>query len=329
MTFDHEPFVDERGLAALEDMAVIREFESRLAAYAEEGLINGSTHPSVGMEAVAVGVCTALEPGDVLASTHRGHGHCLARGCDPGRLLAEIFGRETGLSAGKGGSMHAASAELGILGTNGIVGASIGIATGAALSFSVVSSDRVAVAFFGDGATNQGIFHEALNLASIWTLPCLFVCENNHFAQSAHIDDMVNVDRLSRRADAYGIPGVDVDGMDVSAVAAAAAHAVGRARAGDGPTLMVAETWRYLGHMVGDTEIYRTAEQGDPWRARDPIERLIARLHEAGAASVETTDAILRSAVGRVDAAEAAARQAPSPDRSTALTDVYREAADA
>jgi acetoin:2,6-dichlorophenolindophenol oxidoreductase subunit alpha len=313
----------------LRAMGVIREFESRLAGYATEGLIQGSTHPSVGMEAVAVGVCGALRRDDVIASTHRGHGHCLAKGAAPDRLLAEILGRRTGYSLGKGGSMHAASAELGILGTNGIVGASIGIATGAALAFTLRREDRVAVAFFGDGATNQGLFHEALNLAAIWSLPCVFVCENNHFAQSAAIEEMVAVDRLSRRADAYGMPGVDVDGMDVRAVAGAAADAVARAREGGGPTLLVADTWRFLGHMVGDTEIYRTAEQSDPWRAKDPIVRLAGELVGAGAATREQVDDTLAAARAEVDSAEATARAAAAPDRSAAFDDVYGEAVSA
>lgn len=325
MSFDAHAFLAGRGLSALHTMAVIREFESRLDGYMSEGLIQGSTHPSVGMEAVAVGVCDALRHDDAIASTHRGHGHCLAKGTDPGRLLAEIFGRATGCSGGKGGSMHAADKDLGILGTNGIVGASMGIATGAALGFRLEGGDRVAVAFFGDGATNQGMFHEALNLAAIWKLPVVFACENNHFAQSSPIEEMVAVEQLSGRAAGYGVPGVDVDGMDVLRVAEAAHAAVARARAGDGPTLLVADTWRYLGHMVGDTEIYRTAEQGEPWRARDPIARLVRRLVAEAGVSQSDAETTLADATAAVERAEATARAAAPPERAAAFTEVYGE----
>lgn len=317
------------GLAAFERMSTIRELERRLEGYMREGLIQGSTHPSVGMEAVAVGVCSALRAQDTIASTHRGHGHCLARDAAPDRLLSEIFGRAHGYCAGKGGSMHAAVAGLGILGTNGIVGASIGIATGAALSARLAGDGRVAVAFFGDGAINQGIFHEALNLASIWALPCVYVCENNQYAQSAPIAEMVNIGRLADRATAYGIPGIAVDGMDVAAVHAAAEAAVARARGGDGPTLLVADTWRYLGHMVGDTEIYRTDEDADPWRERDPIARLGRELVAAGVADRARLDACSRTARQVVDDAERAARAAPPPQRRLAFSDVYGASAHA
>jgi acetoin:2,6-dichlorophenolindophenol oxidoreductase subunit alpha len=315
------------GVEAYERMTLIREFESRLGTYASEGLIKGSTHPSVGMEAVAVGVCRGLRRDDLIASTHRGHGHCLAKGLVPDRLLAEIFGRELGYCKGKGGSMHVASAADGVLGTNGIVGASIGIATGAALQASLEGADRVAVAFFGDGAINQGMFHEAMNLCAIWALPCIFVCENNHYAQSASIRDMVAIDDLTRRADAYGVPGQQVDGMDVVAVHDAAAGAIGRARAGSGPTLLVADTWRYLGHMVGDTEIYRTADDAEPWRARDPIARFGARLVAAGVAAELDLDQARERALAAVASAEQAARAAVPPPAPVAFADVHAEVA--
>jgi TPP-dependent pyruvate/acetoin dehydrogenase alpha subunit len=310
------------GMAALERMRTIREVESRLTGYVQEGLIKGSTHPSVGMEAVAVGVALCLEPADTVASTHRGHGHCLAKGAEPPGLLAELFGRSTGYCGGKGGSMHLASRSLGLLGTNGIVGASIGIATGAALAAKLADSSVVAVAFFGDGAINQGIFHEALNLASIWSLPVLYVCENNQYAQSAPIAEMAAVADLTDRAASYAIPGERVDGMDVSAVWQAAARAVARARDGRGPTLLVAETWRYLGHMVGDTEIYRTPAETEPWRERDPIAQLERWLLELGipAAELERRAATVKAAV---DDAEAAAKASPVPALATAFTDVY------
>src|SRR5688572_19827060 len=233
------------GVAALEAMTAIREFESRLPGYSKDGLIRGSTHPSVGMEAIAVGVSRALRSSDSIASNHRGHAHCLAKGADPGRTLAEILGRRDGYCGGKGGSMHIGVRELGILGTNGIVGAGIGLATGAALAAQQQESGDVAVAYFGDGASNQGVLAESFNLAAIWKLPVIFVCENNHFAQSATLEEMVAQPEIRRRGEAYGVPSFDVDGMDVEAVANAAAEAVARARAGAGPTFLVADTYRY------------------------------------------------------------------------------------
>lgn len=313
------------GLAALEQMSFIREFESRLPGYADAGLIRGSTHPSVGMEAVAVGVSRTLRDADSVASNHRGHAHCLAKGADAGRTLAEILGRRDGYCGGKGGSMHIGVKELGILGTNGIVGAGIGLATGAALAAQAQGTDDVAVAFFGDGASNQGVLAEALNLAAIWNLPVVFVCENNHFAQSATLEDMVAQHDLQRRGEAYGVPSVDVDGMDVEAVADAAAEAVQRARSGQGPTFIVADTYRYLGHMAGDTEIYRTAEQVEQWKSRDPIARLAEKLLESNVLDQEQLEAIAAAAVAAVDRAEAFAKASPYPDVASAFTQVSED----
>lgn len=313
-------WLGEHGHAALRRMLLIREVESRLPTYLKEGLISGSTHPSVGMEAVCVGVSMALEVGDSIGSTHRGHGHCLARGAEPAKILAELFGRADGYCGGKGGSMHIASRDLGILGTNGIVGASIGIATGAALAAQIQGTGDIAVAFFGDGAINQGMFHEALNLASIWSLPVVFVCENNQYAQSAAIADMVAIEDLSTRSQSYGIPGHAVDGMDVYAVWQAARSAAERARSGQGPSLIVADTWRFLGHMVGDTERYRTVEDHDRWRQRDPIGALESQLQQLGRHDF----ADLRSTVtAAVDKAEQFARNSPDPHVDRAFTDVY------
>lgn len=312
------------GRHALDLMRLIREFESRLAGYAAAGLIRGSTHPGVGMEAVAVGVAIALRTDDTIASTHRGHAHCLAKGAEPGRLLAEIFGRSDGYCGGKGGSMHAGVAPHGILGTNGIVGASIGVATGAALAAQLRGQDNVSVAFFGDGAINQGIFHESLNLAAIWSLPVIYVCENNQYAQSAALRDMVANPDLTARANAYGIPTHAVDGMDVAAVYRAAASAVGRARTGQGPTLLVADTYRFLGHMVGDTEIYRDSAEVDRWRARDPIPRLTAELVERGLMGPDAVETVERAATQLVDQAEEFARRSAAPPVATAYLDVYQ-----
>lgn len=310
------------GPTALRKMLEIREFERRLPTFSKEQLIRGSTHASVGMEAIAVGVSLQLEPQDSVVSNHRGHGHCLARGADPGRTLAEIFGRVDGYCHGKGGSMHIGVAALGILGTNGIVGAGIGLATGAALASQLAGDHGVSVCYFGDGAANQGVLAEAMNLAAIWKLPVLFVCENNHYAQSASIERMVAQPQLSRRGDAYGVRSVDVDGMDVVAVAEVAAAAVARARAGEGPTLIVADTYRYLGHMADDTEIYRDATEVEQWRTKDPITALSRRLTEAGVLSEADLAELEKAAADVIDQAEKFARSSPYPPASDAFADV-------
>ncbi|HEV2358989.1 MAG TPA: thiamine pyrophosphate-dependent dehydrogenase E1 component subunit alpha [bacterium] len=304
-------------------MSLIREIENRLAGYLQRGYIRGSTHPSVGMEAVAVGVSLNLQAADLITSTHRGHGHCLAKGAEPERVLAELFGRSSGYCGGKGGSMHLAARELGILGTNGIVGASVGLATGAALAARQRATGRVAAAYFGEGGINQGIFHEALNLAAIWKLPCIYVCENNHYAQSSPVEEMASVRDLSIRAHAYGIPGVNVDGMDVYAVWTAAHEAVARAQRGEGPTLIIADTYRFLGHMVGDTEMYRSATERDSWKGRDPITRLETELINAGVASDRSLNEMQGAIAACVDVAERNALAAPEPAPEEAYQGVY------
>jgi TPP-dependent pyruvate/acetoin dehydrogenase alpha subunit len=310
------------GTDALRMMTLIREFEGRLKSYADQKLIRGSTHPSVGMEAVAVGVSMTLEPQDSIASNHRGHAHCLARGSDPGRTLAEIFGRADGYCSGKGGSMHIGVKALGILGTNGIVGAGIGLATGAALAASIKKTKEVAVAYFGDGASNQGILAESFNLAAIWKLPVLFICENNHYAQSSSIERMVAQPQISRRGDAFGVPSFDVDGMDVLAVYRVTSEATARARSGGGPSLIVADTYRYLGHMADDTQMYRQGSEVDSWRDKDPIVRLAKALTQAGMLT-EAMHAELDSEATRIiDRAEAFARGSRVPPIEQALTDV-------
>lgn len=315
----------KHGMAGLRLMASIREFESKMPELSSEGLIRGSTHPSVGMEAIAVGISLALGEEDSIASNHRGHAHCLARGSDPGRTMAEILGRKDGYGQGKGGSMHIGVKELGILGTNGIVGAGIGLATGAALAAKMQNTGAVSVAYFGDGASNQGVLAEAMNLAAIWNLPVLFVCENNHYAQSASIEQMVAQPDLTQRGTAYGVTSVNVDGMDLEDVYRAAVNAVERGRDGIGPTLIVADTYRYLGHMAGDTEIYRKPDEVQQWRDRDPIARLVATLIEAGALTQEGWLAMQAEVSSEMDAAEQFARNSPFPDATAATTDVYQE----
>jgi pyruvate dehydrogenase E1 component alpha subunit len=275
------------------------------------------------MEAVAVGVSLALGPDDAIASNHRGHAHCLARGADPGRTLAEILGRQNGYCQGKGGSMHIAVPELGILGTNGVVGGGIGIATGAALAAVMRGGHEVIVTYFGDGASNQGVLAESMNLAAVWRLPVIFVCENNQYAQSTRYVDVTAQPVIRRRGEAYGVTSIDVDGMDILAVYQAASQAVARARAGRGPTLIVADTYRFLGHMAGDTEMYRDAAEVAEWRKRDPIAGLARRLREAGLMDASGLEAAESEAREKVDAAEAFATASPAPALSVAFADVY------
>jgi 2-oxoisovalerate dehydrogenase E1 component len=256
-------------------MLLLRRFEERVDDAFRNRQIPGLLHLYIGQEAVAVGVCAHLAETDVITSTHRGHGHALAKGVPPRELMAELFGRATGCSGGRGGSMHLFSAAVGLYGTSGLVGPSIPTAAGAAYAFKYRQEDRVAVAFFGDGAVHAGSFHEGVNLAGLWELPVVFVCENNRYAADLPLDRTTRNGDLAARAAAYGVRGVSVDGMDVTAVHAAAGEALARARRGHGPTLIVAETYRYVGHYAGDPGTgYRTVEEVSDWKARDPIARL-------------------------------------------------------
>ncbi|OGA13950.1 MAG: pyruvate dehydrogenase [Betaproteobacteria bacterium RIFCSPLOWO2_02_FULL_65_20] len=255
-------------------MRLIRRFEERVVELVNRNEIVGTTHEYVGEEAVATGVCHALGVEDVITSTHRGHGHILAKGGDPRRMVAELMGRKTGYNGGRGGSMHIADLGLGIYGANGIVGAGVPIACGAAMAFKQRDSSRVAVAFFGDGAINQGVVHEAMNLACIWQLPVVFVCENNGYGITASIRDMSRIQKLSDRAAAYGMPAETVDGMDVRAVHAATTALVARARAGGGPSFIECLTYRFVGHFTAERALglkYRTEQEVAEWRLRDPI----------------------------------------------------------
>jgi pyruvate dehydrogenase E1 component alpha subunit len=304
-------------------MLRIREFDQRALDLYREGVMRGTTHPYIGMEAVAVGACAALRSGDRITSTHRGHGHCLAKGGDPRLMMAELLGRAAGYCKGKGGSMHIADVDAGILGANGIVGGGMGLATGAALASQLAGRDDVAVCFFGDGALNQGIFHEAANMAAIWRLPVVYVCENNQYAMSARADRFTSVPDPAVRAEAYGFPGSSCDGMDVEAVYGAVGTAVARARAGQGPSLVVCVTYRYLGHHVGDPLNYRDKDEVERWRAKDPIERLRAALIERRLLTQAEADAIRADVEQEIAAAVAFARASPEPDPRTLTEDVY------
>ncbi|PYC78895.1 pyruvate dehydrogenase [Streptomyces tateyamensis] len=293
-------------------MRLIREFETRALALVREGLIVGGTHPYTGQEAVAVGVCAALRTGDQLTSTHRGHGHVLAKGADPGRLLAELLGRENGLNHGRGGSMHAADLSLGILGANGMVGAGAPIAVGAAWAAGRRGRDTVVAAFFGDGALNQGVLLESLNLAAIWRVPVVFVCENNGYATTLPASAGVAGSAVGRAA-AFGIPAETVDGMDVAAVAAAAGRAAARARAGQGPSFLECRTYRFEGHHTVERRMklsYRDAAEVAAWRARDPL--LLDPPAEAASIDAEVAELLDRAEefarAGAVPAATGASR---------------------
>src|SRR5512139_3353421 len=261
-------------LALYRTMQVIRQEEEALAKSHQRGLIPGACHLYIGEEAVATGVCSHLRRDDVVFSTHRGHGHALAKGLPPVELVAELFGRATGCSRGRGGSMHLFAPEIGLLGTSGIVGPCILQAAGAGYSFRLLQTSRVAVAFFGDGAVNNGAFHEGLNLASIWKLPVVFVCENNQYATEVAFANVAGNPSVAARGAAYGLPGVEVDGNDLLAVRAVAARALHRARAGEGPTLIECKTYRTRPHAEGMGDYtYRTRDEVDRWRARCPIAR--------------------------------------------------------
>ena len=316
--------VDRATLLALyRTMLTIRLFEQRVAREFRTGEIPGFVHMYVGEEAVAAGVCANLDDTDYITSTHRGHGHCIAKGCELGPMMAEIYGREDGLCKGRGGSMHIADFSRGMLGANAIVGGGIALATGAGLASSVRGSDQVAVAFFGDGAANQGVLHESLNLASIWSLPVIYVCENNGFAESTPAAYATSVPDVATRAAAYGMPGVIVDGSDVVEVFAAAQEAVRRARAGKGPTLLEVKTYRFMGHFEGDPDRYRDDREREQARGRDAVESLRERLVSAGSATEGELDALSTEIQAEVSQAVEFARASPFPDPADIELYVY------
>ncbi len=318
---------DSTMLSLYRRMVLIRRCEERLARSHQRGLIHGACHTYVGQEAIAAGVGEALRPEDAVFSTHRGHGHALAKGLPPRELFAELYGRETGCSRGRGGSMHLFAPEIGLMGTSGIVGPCILQAAGAGTSFRLLKTDRVAVAFFGDGAVNNGAFHEGLNLASIWKLPVLFVCENNQFATEVPFEYAAGNPSVAGRGEAYGMPGVLLDGNDVEAVHAAAVGATRRARAGEGPTLFECRTYRTRPHSEGMGDYtYRTREDVEAWKERCPIRRWKGRLLEAGPEWGERLEEVDREVGERVEDAHAFAEGSPWADAGTALRHVYAEA---
>ena len=316
---------DEDGLELYRRMVLIRHFEEKVDELYRAARMPGLAHLYIGEEAVAVGVCAALRHDDYITSTHRGHGHCLAKGASVELMFAELLGREAGYCRGKGGSMHIADQERGNLGANAIVGGSAGIATGAAMSARWRGTDQVAVCFFGDGALGQGLLYEAMNMASLWALPVVYVCENNLYNEYTHYSETTAGD-LAARSRAFGIETVQVDGQDVEAVHAAAATAVARARAGDGPSFLLCRTYRLLGHHVGDVDraYYRSKEEEDEWRReRDPIGLLAGRLAAAGAVRPDQLEALDEEVRTEVAHGVACALAAPFPDPSEDAEDVY------
>jgi 2-oxoisovalerate dehydrogenase E1 component len=307
-------------------MLIIRHTEEQLARAHAQGLVHGACHTYVGEEAIAVGVCAHLSQADAVFSTHRGHGHALAKGVPPRELIAELLGRVTGVSHGRGGSMHVFSPEVGMLGTSGIVGPSILMAAGVGYAFRLAKSDRVSVAFFGDGASNNGAFHEGLNMAAIWKLPVLFVCENNQYATEVPFVTVAGNSDVSARGPGYGMPTLAVDGNDVLAVYAAAEEAVQRARSGNGPTLLACTTYRTRAHSEGMRDAgYRTREEVEEWRARDPIKRLREHLLQAGLADGTALDGIDGEIKALADEALEWAKASPYPDPLTVLDHVYAD----
>jgi pyruvate dehydrogenase E1 component alpha subunit len=307
-----------------ERMTLIREFEERLKWLVETGVPVGAVHYYTGQEAVAVGVCAALAPTDWIASTHRGHGHCIAKGVDVRAMMAELYGKVTGTNRGKGGSMHITDVRVRMLGVNPIVGMGVTHAVGAALSSKVRRSGQVAAAFFGEGAASIGAVHEAMNLAAIWTLPVIFVCENNGYAQATPVEYAIAIKNIADRAVGYNLPGVVVDGQDVLAVCEAAHVAVQRARNGQGPTLIECKTYRYYGHHQGDDpHRYRTVEEEEAARGRDCIKRFREYLVTHGLLNSEKLDAIDAKNRALLDEAVAFAEESPLPDPAELYTDVY------
>jgi pyruvate dehydrogenase E1 component alpha subunit len=310
-------------LDMLRQMLTIRFFEEKVFELYGQNLVPGTIHLYAGEEAVAVGVCANLRNDDYITSTHRGHGHCIAKGARLDRTMAEILGRKTGYCKGKGGSMHIADFSVGMLGATAVVGAGIPIATGAGLSIKLRGTDQVAVCFFGDGASNQGTFHEGINLAAVWHLPVVFVCENNLYAMGTRQTRVMLIDNIADRAAGYGIPGVVVDGNDVLAVFDAARVAVERARRAEGPTLLECKTYRLKGHSRFDSAVYRPKDEVSEWLKKDAIARFQARILETGIITESEIQGMVDRARNDVEEATKFALESPFPEPVEALDDVY------
>lgn len=310
---------------ALRRMCLIRRFEEGAEEAYMRGLIHGTMHLSIGQEASAVGSTMALRKTDYITSTHRGHGHCIGKGADPKLMFAEFFGKEEGYCRGRGGSMHIADVESGNLGANGIVAGGIPIAVGAALAIKKQKRDDVALCFFGDGATNEGAFHEALNMASIWKLPVIFVCENNKYGMSVSTERSMAVANVADRASAYNMPGVIVDGNRIEDVAEAVLTAIARAREGQGPTLVECKTYRTRGHSRSDRNRYRSKEEIEEWELRDPIGHFESELVANGIATTDEVAAIFAAADAEIAAGLEFAQNGTDPSPDEVTRDVYTD----
>lgn len=313
----------EKLVAMYSNMLTIRLFETRVGDLFAQGKLPGFIHLYIGEEAVATGVCAHLGPGDFITSTHRGHGHLISKGGDLKRMMAELFGKKTGYCKGKGGSMHIADVDLGILGANGIVGGGPPIASGAALALQYQGKNNVVACFFGDGASNQGTFHEGLNMASIWKLPVVFVCENNYYGISLSQARHQTISDIADRAKAYDMPGVVVDGNDVMAVFEAAGEAVKRAREGKGPSLVECKTYRHRGHFEGDPMVYRPKEEFEAWLKKDPLPRFEKTLREMKVLTDANMADIRKEIEAKIEAAVKFAEESPYPEPAEILQDVY------
>ncbi len=308
----------------LQEMHLIRAFEERAEQLYMLGKVHGTMHLSIGQEATAVGAANAMQEGDYLLNHHRGHGHCMAWGSDPNRMMAEFMGREAGYCRGRGGSMHIADVDSNNLGANGIVAGGVPIAVGVGLSIKLRRTDQVCLVIFGDGAANEGAFHEALNMASIWNLPIVFLCENNQYAMSMPVEKAFNIENISQRAAAYGLPGVTVDGNDPLAVYSAVSEAAARARRGEGASLVEAKTYRYKGHSKSDKQAYRSREEVRDWQDnRDPIMQFANLLVLAGVISEAEAAQMRDQAIATIDAAVAFSENSPEPDVADILDGVY------
>jgi len=313
----------EKLIGMLRKMCEIRYFEQKADELFALGKVHGTMHLSIGEEAVAVGAISAIRPDDYILSTHRGHGHCIAKGADIKLMMAEFLGKETGYCRGRGGSMHIADVERGNLGATGVVGGGIPIAMGVGLSIKMRGTDQVVLGFFGDGAANLGPFHESLNMAAIWDLPVVYICENNQYAMSMSVKRAFKIENIADRAAAYGMPGVVVDGNDVLAVYQAVAEAAERARSDQGPTLIEAKTYRWKGHSKSDQEGYRTREEVEAWKERCPIKRFRAKLIAEGVINEDEAEGIEREAERTIEEALEFAEASPEPSVEEIMEGVY------
>lgn len=315
----------ENTIELLKTMVLIREFESRVEGLFEDDELPGFVHLYIGQEAVATGACSVIRDDDYLTSTHRGHGHCIAKGLNPDKMMAELYAKETGYCKGRGGSMHIADINHGMLGANGIVGAGTGIGAGAGLTINQQNSDNVCLTFFGDGAMAEGLLYESMNLAVVQNLPVVYICENNMYGELTPAEKQHDVSTFEKRGPAFGMPGERIDGMDVIEVKEHVEEAVDRARNGEGPSLLVCDTYRFKGHYVGDPVEYRTEEEEEEWRRRDPIDAFETKLIEEGQLTEEEFESIREDAVQRIDEAVEYGRESDAPDPEDAYYYVYAE----